>query len=124
VCGVDDEIQCPACRTTVAFQRFHAGFGDQGSMYGSAGATVLTWSAFDPAYRALAEPLPWMLSKDEQRAVEAGVRTDLRGAPFRFVNPPLCPSCEQPLQALFDDSRAYFVVTGSRIDGDSVNIWA
>lgn len=93
-------------------------------MYGSARATVLTWSAFDPAYRALAESLPWMLSKEEQCAVQAGVRTDLPGAPFRFVNPPLCPHCEQPLQALFDDSREYFVVTGSRIDGDSASIWA
>jgi hypothetical protein len=121
---VDDEIQCQACRTTVAFQRLHAGFGDQGFMYGSVGATVLTWSAFDPAYRTLAQSLPWMLSKDEQRAVEAGVRTDLPGAPFRFENPPMCPHCEQPLQTLADDSRAYLVITGSRIDGDSASIWA
>lgn len=118
-----DHMVCPSCGRPVEYERFHAGFGDQGFIYGSNDATVLTWSAYDPNYLALVDALPWILSAEQQHAVEAEIASDIPGAPFRFDNPPRCPHCQHALLELADDSRAYFVVTGHRIDGERTSIW-
>jgi hypothetical protein len=118
-------IDCPACAGAVEFDRFHAGFGDQGFMYGSTAPTVLIWSSFDRAYRRLVpDQHPWMLSADERAEVEEAIRSDLPGAPYAFDNPPLCPHCGTRLAELFDESRAYFVVVGDRVDAERGDVWS
>jgi hypothetical protein len=115
-----DRIDCPACARPVEFERFHAGFGDQGFMYGATAPTVLTWSSFDPVYQHLAPHVhPWMLPVETRTVVEGAVRSDLPGSPYRFSNQPLCPHCKSALPMLFDDSRAYFVVVADRIDAEA-----
>jgi hypothetical protein len=93
-------------------------------MYGSTAPTVLTWSAYDPAYLRLVDPLPWALSAEERADVEQAIRPDLPGAPYAFDNPPLCPHCGNPLAELFDESRAYFVIVGDRVEAEGgADIW-
>ena len=65
-----------------------------------------------------------MLSAEEQTAVEAAIRDGLLGEPFRFANPPSCPSCGVALPELASPSREYFVVTGTRLDASTEAIWA
>jgi hypothetical protein len=116
--------ECPSCELSFEYEKFSAGFGDQGFVYGSSAAIVLTWSAFDPAYVAIVDAHPWMLSLDQQQAVEAALKPDLPGGPFRFANAPLCPKCKQPLRDLADESREYFVITGDRVDSERTSIWS
>lgn len=109
----------------VEFERFHAGFGDQGLHVGGTAPTVLTSSSFDRAYRRLVpDEHPWMLSAEGRAEVEEAIRPDLPGAPYAFNNPPLWPRCGTPLAELFDRSRAYLVVVGDRIDAErGADIW-
>jgi hypothetical protein len=117
------QTECGSCRRAFDYQQFHAGFGDQGFMYGAAEGTVLTWSAFDPAYRGLVDALPWMLTEDQKRRVESEIKPGFSDEPFGFDNVPRCPHCHQPVDNLLDQSRAYFVITADRIDGEQTNIW-
>jgi hypothetical protein len=118
-------IPCPSCGRTVRAERFHAGFSDMGYLYAATGATVLTWSTFDPDYRRIVgQKYPWMLSLDEQAAVEAAIRPDIEGGPYRFENAPSGPHCAGKLPELGSPSREYFVVTGNELDSATDAIWA
>jgi hypothetical protein len=121
---MDASIECTGCGRKLAYQRFHAGFGDEGFMYGTGASVVLTWSTYDPSYRRIVGDVhPWMLSTEQRYAVERALRDGLDGEPFGFDNQPVCPHCETALPSLFDPSRAYFVILDRRVDGDTEKVW-
>jgi len=65
---------CPHCGRRFEYERYHAGFSDEGYMYCDHDETVLTWHALGPAYRRVVAKLPWMLETDEQRRVEESLK--------------------------------------------------
>ena len=96
----------------------------EGFLYSATDAIGLTWDAYDPGYSCIVDKFPWMLGPAEQAAVEAALRSGLRGEPYRFANPPSCPRCEGALRDLASASRECFVVTGDRLDASTDAVWA
>ena len=120
----DLSIPCPSCGRTLRAERLHAGFSNLGYLYAATDSTVLTWDTADPDYRRIVgEKHPWMLSPHEQAAVEAAIRPDIAGGPYRFENTPSCPHCGGKLPKLGSPSREYLVVTGDRLDSATDAIW-
>src|SRR5258708_6847015 len=114
---------CGQRGTSMEFDRFHAGLGDEGYMYCDRDATVITWSSFDPTYSSMVHNThPWMLTDAEKRIVEAAIIECPCGGRFRFGNPPLCPHCSGDLSDLAPEP-IYYVVLGRRIDGDVSPAW-
>ncbi len=107
----------------IQFEQYHAGFGDEGYLYCDRGPTVLTWSAYDRAYSALANKLPWMLTDAEKRHVEDALLPCPCGGKFAFGNPPLCPYCLQEIRSLVPDP-IYYLVVDNRVRGEDVIIWS
>jgi hypothetical protein len=88
---------CPSCDHWIKAGLTFAGMADRGFMYCDRDSTLPTWDAYDPAYRELAEGMPWTLDADEQATVESWVPACPCGGPFRFTNPPRCPPCHLAL---------------------------
>jgi hypothetical protein len=62
-------------------------------MYCDHDATVVTWSSFDPTYRALVhQKHPWMLDPEERTVVEESIIDCPCGGRFFFSALPRCPS--------------------------------
>lgn len=121
---MEHQTACPHCGAQFSFQRFHAGFSDEGFMYCDRDNTVLTWSSFDAFYEGLVGPHhPWMLSHEQKTAVEAAVVACPCGGHFAFDNPPLCPSCGADISFLVPQP-IYFLVTGRRLDADRDKVWS
>jgi hypothetical protein len=117
------QIICPECFRVVEYRRFNARFGNEGYMYCDSDATVLTWNSYDSVYSEISRSVhPWKLESEAKTAVEASVIECPNGGHFRFEANPRCPFCLNELSSLASD-KAYFVVTGSRIDGDREPIW-
>jgi rRNA maturation protein Nop10 len=116
------QAKCPHCGHEFTYQKYHAGFSNEGYMYCDRDETVFTWDAYAPSYLRLVDKLPWMLSAVEQHLVEAAVRPCPNGGRFAFGNPPLCPSCHGDISAL-TPSREYYIVTGRRVSGDTEDAW-
>ena len=113
---------CPHCGSEFEYERFHAGFSNEGYMYCNADETVLTWSAYNSAYARLSHKLPWMLDAAEKRRVEDAVKRCPHGGRFGFDNPPRCPICLSAV-AFLAPSKEYFIVTGRRIDAEIDDVW-
>lgn len=118
-----DAVSCPSCGEPIRAQRFHAGFSNEGFLYAATGSLVLTWDAYDPGYLGVIDKHPWMLSPEEQAAVEAAIKPGIRGEPYRFANQPRCPTCDGELHDLAGPGREYFVVTGERLDAAAEAAW-
>jgi rRNA maturation protein Nop10 len=117
------QATCPHCGHEFAYEKFHAGFSNEGHLYCDQDETVFTWDSYAPAYARLLDKHPWMLNVDEQRIVESAVKPCPDGGRFAFSNPPLCPSCHGDISVLVPD-RIYFIVTGRRVNGDYEEAWA
>ena len=113
---------CPHCGTTFEYQRYHAGFSNEGYMYCDQDDTVLTWGTYDRAYTRIVNKVPWGLTADEQRAVEASLKPCPHGGHFAFSNLPRSPSCNGELPDLVP-SKIYFAVVGRRVDADKTDVW-
>jgi hypothetical protein len=88
---------CPSCDHWLEAGLTFAGMADRGFMYCDRDSTLLTWEAYDPLYRQLAERMPWTLDAYQQASVESWVPACPCGGSFRFTNPPRCPSCHRAL---------------------------
>ena len=119
---VHHRATCPHCGREFEYERYHAGFSNEGYMYCDEDETVLTWDTYNPAYSRLTSKHPWTLNPEEQKRVEAAVKPCPYGGKFAFANPPLCPFCHESIVFLVP-SRAYFVVTGRRVNGDIEDVW-
>ena len=113
---------CPHCHNRFSYNRWHAGFGDQGYMYCDTDEAVVTWSVYDSKYWSIVQKVPWNLNETEKKMVEGALRPCPFGGRFRFVNPPRCPICRCDIASVVAGG-IYFVVTGRQIDGDSEEIW-
>ncbi len=113
---------CPHCGSDLTYQRYHAGFSNQGFMYCSDDEAVLVWDAYNPIYQRLTDKHPWMLSTEEQRQIEEAIKPCPYGGHFAFTNPPLCPTCHKSVAFIVPDP-IYYVVLGRKIDGDTQDIW-
>jgi hypothetical protein len=114
---------CPHCHRFVEFERFHAGFSNEGYLYCDSDAAVLTWDSYHPQYvRLVGEKHPWMLSKEEQRRVEDALKPCPYGGRFTFANPPKCPHCLRDISS-FVAEKVYFIVTGPRLKAEEVDVW-
>jgi len=114
---------CPACGREFKYQRYHAGFGNQGYLYCDSSPTVLVWGSLEqPAYRDLIDKHPWMLDRTEQKLVEQALAPCPCGGRFRFDAPPRCPHCRADISALVPD-KIYYVDSGDNVDGDSQDRW-
>jgi uncharacterized protein with PIN domain len=121
---VDEIARCPHCGSQLEFKRFNGRFGNQGFMYCDRDATVVTWSSYDPTYSSLSHNAhPWMLDAEAKRRVEDAMTLCPQGGRFRFSAQPRCPHCLEELPELGAD-RAFFVVLGERVDGETTSIWA
>ncbi len=89
------EATCPHCKAPFRYERYHAGFSNEGFLYCDGDSTVLTWDAYDGSYLAVADAHPWMLTPEQQETVEANVRPCPCGGRFSFKNTPLCPHCSE-----------------------------
>ncbi len=118
-----NEAICPHCGQPVALERYHAGFSNEGFMYCDRDATVVTWDTYDEGYeRVVGSVHPWMLSAEQQSAVEMAMSQCPCGGRFAFGNRPLCPHCSQEVSAL-TPSREYFVIVGRRLDATADEVW-
>jgi hypothetical protein len=114
---------CQHCRKPVEYERYNAGFSDEGHMYCDSDTAVLTWDAYDPHYVGIVgDKHPWTLSSEEQRRVEEALRPCPYGGRFACSNPPRCPHCLGDLRFLVPDG-IYFIVTGPRVKAEEVNVW-
>ena len=114
---------CVHCGRALEFDRFHAGFSDQGYMYCDRDSTVVTWSSFDSTYSALTENThPWMLTAEAKRVVERSIVDCPCGGQFRFGNLPRCPHCGGELGSLAREPT-YYVIFERRIDGEVTSVW-
>ena len=113
---------CPHCGRDFDYDRYHAGFGNQGYMYCDHDETVLTWDTYSPAYLKLTSKHPWMLDPEGKSQVEAAVKPCPYGGSFAFANPPLCPFCHESIGFLTPGNE-YFIVVGRRIDADDRGMW-
>jgi hypothetical protein len=119
----DGAATCPHCGQRFTFRKYHSGFGDEGFMYCDNDECVLTWSFYGPnRYRQIIPRLPWTLSDDDKRIVEASLKSCPFGGTFSFSNPPLCPVCFNDISAAVPGG-IYYVVSGRRVDGDTDDIW-
>ena len=116
------QADCPHCGQQFSYERFHAGFSNEGYMYCDQDEAVFTWDAYAPAYARLLDKHPWMLTADERHRVESVVRPCPCGGRFAFGNPPLCPKCHADISALVPN-KDYFIVTGRRVNGDKDDAW-
>jgi hypothetical protein len=115
--------RCPHCERELEYERYHAGFGDQGYLYCDQDATVVTWNSYDPTYSGLVgDTHPWMLDDQQKSRVERSVIACPSGGAFRFSANPRCPYCMGELPELKKDP-IFFVITGARIDGERQSIW-
>jgi hypothetical protein len=115
--------RCRHCDNEIRFERYHAGFGDQGYMYCDRDSTVVTWSAYEPAYAAIAGNVnPWVLGDDAKRRVEDAVVECPHGGRFSFDALPRCPHCGSELPELAADP-IYFVILADWLNGDSQTVW-
>ena len=120
---MSDAMICHNCGGSFRFQRYHAGFSNEGYMYCDSDATVVTWSSYDPVYSQLAkETFPWALDSKQKAEVEMIARPCPCGGHFGFDACPRCPLCKGQLPELGSDP-IYFVIAGTRIDGDKTPIW-
>jgi hypothetical protein len=116
-------IHCRHCGHEIEFERYNARFGDQGFMYCDSDPTVVTWSSYDRTYSRLSgDTHPWMLDDQQKILIEDAILPCPNGGHFRFDANPRCPRCNAELSELRDDP-AYFVIMGSRVDGDRVPVW-
>ena len=110
-------IKCAACGHANIFNQpypYHAGFGDQGFLYDDAGTLTLTWSCYDPAFRALiGSGSPWSLTLAEQQKLEEALRPAPSGHRWRFSNPARCLACASPISDSIERTIYYLVYDGS-----------
>lgn len=108
---------CPSCGREILYERFHAGFSNEGFAYCDNDSTVLLWETFAPWYTAIVKKHPWMLNDEERRRVEAMFPRCQCGGRFAFTNPPLCPHCRSDISS-FVPAGIYFLVIGSPLRYD------
>jgi hypothetical protein len=114
---------CWHCGRTLDFDRFHAGFSNQGYMYCDRDSTIVIWSSYDPTYSALSESThPWMLTVEAKQVVERSIIDCPCGGQFRFANLPRCPHCNGDLGDLASEA-IYYVILDRHIDGDVTPVW-
>jgi hypothetical protein len=113
---------CPHCGREFEYERYHAGFSNEGHMYCDRDETVITWDAYSPAYSKLTSEHPWMLDSVDQGRVEQALKPCPNGGRFAFANPPLCPFCRESVAYLVPNGE-YFIVTGRRVDADAEDMW-
>lgn len=113
---------CPTCAREFKYQRYHAGFSNQGYLYCDSSPTVLVWETWEQPYRTLIDKHPWTLDRAEKTLVEEALASCPCGGRFRFDNPPRCPSCRADISELVPD-KIYYVDSGDRINADSRTMW-
>jgi hypothetical protein len=118
-----NDATCRHCGQPLAFERYHAGFSNEGFMYCDRDASVVIWSTYDERYESLVGDVhPWMLAAEQQSLVEAAMSTCPCGGRFAFENPPLCPHCSREVSYLAP-SREYFLILGRRFDAEPDAMW-
>lgn len=116
-------VLCPHCGHHSEYDKFHAGFGNQGYMYCDSDCTLVTWSAFDSRFvRLVGSKHSWMLNNDERKLVEESILDCPCGGRFTFNSNPRCPKCNCELPQTPSDS-IYFLILGMRIDGEKQSVW-
>ena len=98
-------VRCPGCRIEIPFDQpyaYHAGFGNQGSLYNEAGTLTLVWSVYDAAFMALG--LSWERDARQRQAIEAALLPSPAGDRWLFGNPARCLSCGHSIrQSILQD---------------------
>ena len=119
-------LTCQAChREYPVKNRTHAGFSDQGFLYCDKDSTVLIFHAYDSRFEETVRCcrcVPWELSENEQKLVEAALIPCPCGGRFLFRNPLMCPSCGNPLAKPMMESIYYYVLDRI-IDGENERVW-
>lgn len=107
-------VRCSACGSDNKFAqptRYHAGFANQGFLYNDAGTLTLVWSSFDPAYeRVVGARHPWVLTGEQQRALEAILPSAPTGGKWRFENSARCGKCQGVIAAPMSAASIYYLV--------------
>jgi uncharacterized protein YbjT (DUF2867 family) len=89
---------------------YHAGFGNEGFLYGDARLRTLVWSTFDPVYEALIGRVrPWALGPDARAIIEAALQPAPGGGHWRFRNPPRSVACGEPIGPSIADGIYYLI---------------
>ena len=107
-------VECRVCGHANEFNQpyaYHAGFGNQGFLYNDVGNLTLVWSSFDPAYeKIVGQRHPWALTPELEAAIEQSLLPAPTGGSWRFVNPPRCVSCGEPIGEPMSQSNIYYLV--------------
>jgi len=120
------DLLCPHCRGVLHLPQpypYHAGFSNEGFLYCDTDATVLTFSSYNPHYRAIVGDVhPWMLDPTQRLSIEDHLLPCPCGGRFLFAVEPRCPLCGASLSPALP-GPGYFVVIERRLDGDRESVW-